>query len=595
MLNLLKSLRSVLSQSDFNKLLFMSLALTLVALIEVGGLALIAFLVLNLENLSGALLDVAFIEVLLNLLGLSEDKILFLFSGLIILYSLLTIVISTISIRRISIFSELMGAKIKTSLLKNFLNLEWLDFLKSHSSKNMSRIINDGDIVADMINFFMNLFNKFILALVITVALFIFNPLATLGLILILSTAYLLIFTAFKSQSGKNSLQIAKYMDATLGIVTNIFGSFKEIIFYNNQKKVISNFEQVDSDLANLKGINMSLSYMPRFYIDATLLMMLIMAAIFVSHYGISASAFFATLSVYGLAGLKLLPAFQNIFYFTYEIFTRLPHLNNVTALLAQDPGNNLLHSSGDPFQFKNEISFKNISFAYEKDKNNSLIENINLTMLRDQKIAIIGPTGSGKSTFLDLLLGMIEPDSGKITMDQEVLTKENLHSYRRNFSYVPQKIFFLEDTLQENIVFGSNQELDIDKLDRAILNASLQELIDDLPNGLQTNISDSNQMVSGGQKQCIGIARALYRGGDILILDEATSGMDQALEQKIYEAAVNSQVKAFISVTHKSSLLDKFDKIFVFNDGCIEAIGSYEELKKTSNFFNSMVVQSIN
>ena len=595
MLNLLKSLRSVLSQSDFNKLLFMSLALTLVALIEVGGLALIAFLVLNLENLSGALLDVAFIEVLLNLLGLSEDKILFLFSGLIILYSLLTIVISTISIRRISIFSELMGAKIKTSLLKNFLNLEWLDFLKSHSSKNMSRIINDGDIVADMINFFMNLFNKFILALVITVALFIFNPLATLGLILILSTAYLLIFTAFKSQSGKNSLQIAKYMDATLGIVTNIFGSFKEIIFYNNQKKVISNFEQVDSDLANLKGINMSLSYMPRFYIDATLLMMLIMAAIFVSHYGISASAFFATLSVYGLAGLKLLPAFQNIFYFTYEIFTRLPHLNNVTALLAQDPGNNLLHSSGDPFQFKNEISFKNISFAYEKDKNNSLIENINLTMLRDQKIAIIGPTGSGKSTFLDLLLGMIEPDSGKITMDQEVLTKENLHSYRRNFSYVPQKIFFLEDTLQENIVFGSNQELDIDKLDRAILNASLQELIDDLPNGLQTNISGSNQMVSGGQKQCIGIARALYRGGDILILDEATSGMDQALEQKIYEAAFNSQFKTFISVTHKSSLLDKFDKIFVFNDGCIEAIGSYEELKKTSNFFNSMVVQSIN
>ena len=88
--------------------------------------------------------------------------------------------------------------------------------------------------------------------------------------------------------------------------------------------------------------------------------------------------------------------------------------------------------------------------------------------MRRGQKIAIIGPTGSGKSTFLDLLLGMIAPDSGEIMMDQEVLSKENLHSYRRNFSYVPQKIFFLEDTLQENIVFGSNQELDIDKLDRA-------------------------------------------------------------------------------------------------------------------------------
>jgi len=573
----------------------MPLVLTLVALIEVVGLAAIAFLVLNLENLSGALLEFELFVSLVNFLGLPKDQIIFLFTGLLFIYSLFTIIISSISIRRISIFSELMGAKIKTSLLQYFLGLDWLDFSKSHSSKNISRIVHDGDIVADMINFFMNLFNKFVLALIITIALFFFNATLTLILILVLSSAYLIIFTAFKTETKKNSLQITKYMDITMGIIANVFGSFKEIIFYNNQKTVIANFKQVDSNLATLKGLNMSLAYMPRFYIDATLLMILSIASIFVSYNGVSTSAFFATLSVYGLAALKLLPAFQNIFYFSYEIFSRMPHLNNVTTLLAKDHHNSILSSSEEPFRFKNEISFNKISFAYEKDNMDYLIENIDITMLKGQKIAIIGPTGSGKSTFLDLLLGMIEPDSGEITMDKEVLSKKNLHSYRRNFSYVPQKIFFVEDTLQENIVFGSNQELDIDKLDRAILNASLQELIDDLPNGLQTNISDSNNMVSGGQKQCIGIARALYRGGDILILDEATSGMDQALEKKIYQAAFDSQFNTFISVTHKSSLLDKFDKIFVFNDGCIEAIGSYEELKKTSNFFNSMVNQPTN
>ena len=573
----------------------MPLVLTLVALIEVVGLAAIAFLVLNLENLSGALLEFELFVSLVNFLGLPKDQIIFLFTGLLFIYSLFTIIISSISIRRISIFSELMGAKIKTSLLQYFLGLDWLDFSKSHSSKNISRIVHDGDIVADMINFFMNLFNKFVLALIITVALFFFNATLTLILILVLSSAYLIIFTAFKAETKKNSLQITKYMDRTMGIIANVFGSFKEIIFYNNQKTVIANFKQVDSNLATLKGLNMSLAYMPRFYIDATLMMILSIASIFVSYNGVSTSAFFATLSVYGLAALKLLPAFQNIFYFSYEIFSRMPHLNNVTTLLAKDHHNSILSSSEEPFRFKNEISFNKISFAYEKDNRDYLIENIDITMLKGQKIAIIGPTGSGKSTFLDLLLGMIEPDSGEITMDEEALSKKNLHSYRRNFAYVPQKIFFVEDTLQENIVFGSKQELDIDKLDRAILNASLQELIDDLPNGLQTNISDSNQMVSGGQKQCIGIARALYRGGDILILDEATSGMDQALEKKIYEAAFDSQFQTFISVTHKSSLLDKFDKIFVFNDGCIEAIGSYEELKKTSNFFNSMLNQPTN
>ena len=592
MLHLIKSLQAVLSTDDFKQLVLMSLTLTLVALIEVGGLVAIAFLVLNLENLGSALLEFQLFVSLVNFLGLPKDQIIFLFAGLIVTYSIFTIIVSSISIRRISIFSELMGAKIKTSLLQYFLRLNWLDFSKSHSSKNISRIVHDGDIVSDMINFFMNLFNKFVLALIITIALFIFNPKLTLVITLALSSAYLLIFSAFKSQTKKNSLQITKYMDITMGIISNVFGSFKEIIFYNNQKKVISNFKQVDSNLATLKGINMSLSYMPRFYIDAALLIMLIIASIFVSSNGISASSFFATLSVYGLAALKLLPAFQNIFYFSYEIFSRIPHLNNVTALLAKDHENTFLTSSEKLLSLKNEISFNNISFAYEKGNKNSVIENISLTMLKGQKIAIIGPTGSGKSTFLDLLLGMIEPDSGKITIDDEILSKENLHSYRRNFSYVPQKIFFLEDTLQQNIVFGSSEELDNKRLQQAITNASLKELVDQLPYGLDTDISDSNQMVSGGQKQCIGIARAIYRGGDILILDEATSAMDQDLEKKIYSAVFNSKFQTFISVTHKSSLLNQFDKIFVFNNGRIEAIGSYEELQKTSSFFNFMTKQ---
>ena len=573
----------------------MSFGLTLVAIIEVGGLAAIAFLVLNLENLSSVLLEFELFVFLVSFFGLPKDQIIFLFTGFLLIYSLFTIIISSISIRRISIFSEMMGAKIKTSLLQYFLRLDWLDFSKSHSSKNISRIVHDGDIVADMINFFMHLFNKFLLAVIITIALFAFNATLTLILTLVLSSAYLIIFTAFKNETKKNSLQITKYMDITMGIITNVFGSFKEIIFYNNQKTVISNFKQVDFNLANLKGINMSLGYMPRFYIDAALLMILTISSIFVSYNGINASSFFATLSVYGLAALKLLPAFQNIFYFSYEIFSRIPHLNNVTALLAKNDENSILSSSEEPFIFKNEISFNNISFAYKKDHKDSLIKNINLTILKGQKIAIIGSTGSGKSTFLDLLLGIIEPDSGKITMDDEILTKENLNSYRKNFSYVPQKIFFLEDTLQQNIVFGSSQELDKEKLHQAISNSLLKELIDHLPYGLDTNISDSNQMVSGGQKQCIGIARALYRGGDILILDEATSGMDQVLEKRIYEAAFNSQFQTFISVTHKSSLLNHFDQIFVFNNGCIEAIGSYEELKKTSTFFNSMVNQPTN
>lgn len=567
----------------------MSITLTLVALIEVGGLAAIAFLVLNLENLGSVLLEIKFISYVLALLHIPEEHILVLFSGVMVLYSFVTIFISSLSIKRISIFSELMGAKIKTSLLKYYLNLEWLEFSKTESSKKMTRVTRDGDIVADMINFFMQLLNKAILAMIITIALFLFNASLTAWLGLILSSAYGIIFVAFKSKTSRNSLKITEYMDVTMGIVTNLFGSFKEIIFYNNQEKVLKNFEEVDSALANLKGINMAMAYMPRFYIDSSLLLMLVAASMFVSFSGASAISFFAILSVYGIAALKLLPAFQNIFYFSYEIYSRLPHLNNVTTLLAKNSNEDLPPLNEELDTFKKNITFNNLSFAYAKSQA-SYIENLNLKIPQGKKIAIIGPTGSGKSTFLDLLLGMLEPDSGNIMMDDVLLSKQNILSYRNNFAYVPQKIFFLEDTLKQNIAFSSDRELDEQEFKHAISSAFLDELIDQLPQGLETNISDSNQKVSGGQKQCIGIARAIYRGGDILILDEATSGMDEVLEKKIYEAAFSSEFQTFICVTHKSSLLHKFDEIIVFNNGRIEASGSYDELIKDNEFFNSML-----
>jgi HlyD family secretion protein len=572
----------------------MSVMLTLVALIEVGGLVLIAFLVLNLENLSEVLLSFQFIEYFVTFSVFKEEDILIIFAGVIAIYSFITILISTMSIRKISIFSELMGAKIKTSLLKYFLNLEWMQFSQSQSSDKMSRIIHDGDIVADIINFAMNLFNKFVLAIIITCGLFLFNSVLTFWLALILCSAYLIIFAAFKSETRKNSLQITKYMDITVNIVTNIFGSFKEIIFYHKQKKVIDSFEKVDSNLANLKGINMSYAYMPRFYIDSALLLMLVAASIFVSANSLSASSFFATLSVYGIAGLKLLPAFQNIFYFSYEIFTRLPHLDNVTALLIKNSGNQSFQAIREIPSFNKGISFKNVSFSYDKEQINPLV-NIDLSLLRGKKIAIIGPTGSGKSTFVDLFLGFLKPNSGIITMDDRKIDKENIYSYRKNISFVPQKIFFLEDTLKQNIVFGSSGTVDLDKLNQAISDSYLKDLIDNLPNGLETNISDTNQMVSGGQKQCVGIARALYRGGDILLLDEATSGMDQKLENLIYESVFKSQFQTFICVTHNLDLLDQFDEVIVFNNGRIEAIGSYKDLKNSSNFLSSVTGQIIN
>lgn len=586
MIHLIKSFQAILTAKDFRRLLLMSVALSLVACIEVVGLAAIGFLILNIESLESTLIGIESVNSFLVFFSIPQEHVLLIFFGSVALYSLFTLLISTASIRQISVFGEMAGSGIRTSILKYFLGMNWLEFSRLEPSKKLSRVINDGDAVADIITFFMHLLNKLILASIISIALFIFNPLLTFLLSIALSFAYASMFLVFKSQTKKNSLNISQHIDKTVSIITNIFGSFKEIILYNTQDKALSNFSKVDSRLAYLKGINTAYGHMPRFYIDSALLLILILISLIISLNEVSATTYFATLSVYGIAALKLLPAFQNIYYFSYEIFSRFPHLNNVTALLSEKQKSHLVYSQNEKLNFKNRICLNNISFAYKGSKQKSLM-NININIKKGKKIAIVGPTGSGKSTFLDLLLGIIEPDEGEIIIDEIGLSAELLQAYRQNFSYVPQKIYFLEDSLESNILFGASEISNKEALTEAVEGACLHDLIDGFPEGLSLQISDFNQMVSGGQKQSIGIARALYRGGEILILDEATSGMDKRLENKIYDTIFKSKFSTYICVTHNLELLEKFDEVVVFNDGKIEDVGTYKDLKMNNNFLS--------
>ena len=261
-----------------------------------------------------------------------------------------------------------------------------------------------------------------------------------------------------------------------------------------------------------------------------------------------------------------------------------------MTALLSQEI-NDDISKAKNPIIFNKQISFDSVSFAYKNTEKNS-IEKLDLNILKGRKIAVIGPTGSGKSTFIDLLLGFINPVSGKFLGGSVFVNGTTLDVVNVWKKYFPNLV--VEEVLMKSEIAFRNLEPEMAKLQKAIVNSHLEELIDELPSGLETNISDSNQMVSGGQKQCVGIARALYRGGEILILDEATSGMDQRLEKKIYETIFSSQFQTFICVTHKPTLLNKFDEIVIFNNGCIEAVGSFEDLKTSNKFLQSMLNQKI-
>ena len=465
--------------------------------------------------------------------------------------------------------------------------MEWIKIVGSKSSKNISRIINDGEEVSYVINFSMLLFSRLALTAVIISFLFVFNPPVTFFLVLMLSFSYLLIFFLFRSKYLINGIKTSQGLDKSLNMMTNMFGSMKEIIFFGSQKKVLSNLEKNYMDLAHVKGNNTALSQMPRFFIDSIILIILVVGVTLATNTEGDLTYFFTTVSIYGIAALKLLPAFQNIFYFSSEITQRKPHISNVTELLAKN--DRFENIETEEVTFSGEILFNNVSYSWERPENKS--DNLlNLKIKKGEKIAVLGPTGSGKSTFIDLLLGLVEPESGGIYIDDVKINRKNVKSYRNIFAFVPQKIFFLEDSMRENILFGAKSEL----TDNNLLEKIIQELqFDSIIKSnktLDSSLSDSNQTVSGGQKQLIGIARALYRGGDILVMDEATSAMDAKLEKSIFAAISNFGFSNLVYITHRPNLLKEFDTIYVFNNGTLEDFGTFEALKERNDFLLSLL-----
>jgi len=422
----------------------------------------------------------------------------------------------------------------------------------------------------------------------IVAGLFIYDPGLTLLVISILLISYTLITFLISPLIKKHGANTSKMMNESLKILNNIFSSVKEIIFYDAKSKFISNFKKTDSNLVYAEAHNAFYSQIPRFLIDSVILIIIVLVIAFFSASEFDSQKVFASISVFGLAGLKVLPSFQNIYYFYYEIIFRQLQLSNVfdifQALESFETNQDNLDVPLD-----HSITLQNVSFNYGDDR--PTLEDISLKFYRDEKILIVGPSGSGKSTLLDLILGFTFPQSGQIIFDATEINMKDRVSIRKNFAFVPQKVLLIEGSLRENILFGTNLTNNNEDFFQRVLSLSkLDEVVDKLPNGLDTIISESNQVLSGGQKQCIGFARAFFKKRDVLVLDEATNAMDRQLEIDLMSNISNLKYKMIIAISHKSSLLEYFDKTCVLKNGKIQDYDLTENLLSNNKFLNKMV-----
>jgi ATP-binding cassette subfamily C protein len=298
-------------------------------------------------------------------------------------------------------------------------------------------------------------------------------------------------------------------------------------------------------------------------------------------------------LGLYAYAGFRLIPSVNRITLNLNNLRHGLPfaadlaeELSALGPALAEDAGS----PAGGPLPFSKSIVFDAVSYTYPLGERPA-VSDLAITMERGQSVGIIGPTGAGKSTLLDLLLGLIEPTSGRVLVDGRDIVSAR-RQWQRQIGYVSQTPYLLDDSLRRNVAFGlPGGTIDEARVRRAVTAAQLDEVVAGLPDGLDTTLGDRGARLSGGQRQRVAIARALYRDPAVLVLDEATAALDLETEREVNRAIESLQgARTVIVVAHRLSTVRRCDRIVVLREGRIAAIGSYDDLLATDPHFRRLV-----
>jgi ATP-binding cassette, subfamily B, bacterial PglK len=334
------------------------------------------------------------------------------------------------------------------------------------------------------------------------------------------------------------------------------------------------------------------ISKVPRYLLEVIAFGGIILMVMYFIYTDQSTAEFLPRLIVYALGLFRLMPALQDVFTSVTSMRGNTAALDNIFRDLQTSEVPEAQDRSNIPkLPFKETLELRNVTFRYPgADK--PVLKNFSISIKANSSVAFVGATGSGKTTTVDLLLGLLSPDSGDLLVDGVPVNETNMLNWQRNLGYVPQFIYLNDDTIASNIAFGvPANHIDQKAVERAAKQANIHTFITtDLPQGYNTEVGERGVRLSGGQRQRLGIARALYANPDVLVLDEATSALDGVTEEAIFHAVDNlGKSKTVIMIAHRISTVRNCDVIYVLDKGRVVGQGTYDELLVTSPHFRAI------
>ena len=597
MFSLIKQLILLLTPSQRKRLFTLQALVVLMAVMEVVSVSAIGpFIavigdsqILNQENILGNLYKLS---------GADNFNEFIFFSGIAVLFLLfIAAFISIITVWRLSLFSTKVGAEIGDRLYKHYMFQNWL-FHSSGSSAQLTKQIatETHRMTGQILNPLMQMNAKIVLAVFMLIALFIFNPMVTLVAICIFTTAYFILYKFVRKRLAENGRKISLINTQRYKLMAEGFGGIKDLLLLGRQSNLVEKFAQSGVELSYSQGVNQALAQAPKYFMELVAYSSVIFLVLYlIKTYDGDLGLILPVLAVYALAGFKLLPAFQGIYLSLAAIKGGMAAFESVQNDLKNSIDVNKPQVDHDteitPLLINDSIKLNNVNFCYP-GKNIPAVKECTIEIPINKTIGIVGASGSGKSTIIDLLLGLIVPSSGELLIDGKPLHTKNIRQWQDKLGFVPQSIFLSEASILENIAFGLPKEIvDVERVNEVIKLAHLSELVQSLPDGLDTKVGERGVQLSGGQRQRIGIARSLYHKAEVLIFDEATSALDGITEKLIMDAINDfAGKKTILMVAHRLKTIEKCDIIYLMEDGSVIDSGTFEELKSRNVTFSNMV-----
>lgn len=466
---------------------------------------------------------------------------------------------------------------VSTRLLRVYLYNPWNFHLKRNSADLQNNIIiQAGAISTGLINSLVNLSTELITAIVIIILLVIINPITTLIAFILIGLVSLLFFFFIRGKlEGYGSIS-QKFMAKMIKTVNEAFGGIKETKILGREDYFIKIFGKNNLEYAKSWVYPALIQQIQRSSIEIVFIGGIVAISLYILSIGDDTSYLLSILALFAAAALRLMPSVNRMTNAISQIKFYTPILATIYDDIKVPLKNDKITESGSQIvppvsMLQKSIKLENVCFQYP-DTEHNVLDSVSITIPKGYSVGFIGPSGAGKTTIVDIILGLLIPDSGKVLVDGYD-NFENMSLWQKQIGYIPQNIYLSDNTIRKNIAFGlDDDQIDDNKIWEAIKNAQLEEVVRKLPEGLDTWIGEHGLKISGGQRQRIGIARALYSDPAVLVLDEATSSLDTETERGISNSINKlSGEKTLLIIAHRITTVEKCDIRFYMRNGKIE------------------------